>query len=269
MHKLLKIEWIKNKSNTTFWVLLLVYIAATYVILSAGTILMNASYEFTSNQDIQDFPQITIYDFPGIWHNMTYIGSIIRILLAIILIVNLTNEISYRTLRQNIIDGLSKEAFLLSKLYLITALAIVATLALTACSFYFGMTYSVTTSSENIFSHMDFLGAYFMEIFGYLCFALFVSLWIKRAGLVIVFVLAYSIIFEPFCGWVFLDSDGWLINALPINALDNLIQSPINLMDPTAVQTTVGMSELLFALAWIISFIGFSYFLLKKRDLTT
>ncbi|UXP31264.1 ABC transporter permease [Reichenbachiella agarivorans] len=267
MNSLIKLEWIKNKANPTFWILMAVYIAATYVILSTGTILMNATYEFTSNQETQDFPQITIYDFPGIWHNMSYIGSFVRILLAIIVIVNISNEISYRTLRQNIIDGLSVESFLKSKLIFIVLLATVATITLFVISMYFGLTYSITQEVDTMFSNLDFIGAYFIEIFGYLCFALFITLWIKKSGMSIMFVLAYSILFEPFFGWVILGSDGWLINLLPINALDNLIQSPINLMDPDAVQETVEMGELGIALAWIIGFIGLAYFMLTKRDL--
>ncbi|SHJ58752.1 hypothetical protein SAMN04488028_101590 [Reichenbachiella agariperforans] len=265
MLNLIKLEWIKNKSNMTFWILLLIYIGATYVILSTGSILMNASYEFTSNQEIQDFPQITIYEFPGIWHNMSYIGSFVRLLLAVIIIFNISNEVTFRTLRQNIIDGLSPARFLVSKLILITALATIATIALFLISLYFGFQYS-ENQTELIFSKLSFVGAYFIEIFGYLCFAMAASFWIKKSVMSVMFVLAYSIIFEPFFGWVFLDGEGLLIQLLPINALDNLIQSPINLLNPEEVQTYISMTELNYAVAWILAFIGISYLLLTKRD---
>ncbi|MCV9386306.1 hypothetical protein [Reichenbachiella ulvae] len=266
MNRLIKLEWIKNKSNLTFWILLLVYLGAVFVILSSGKILMNATYEFTSNQEIQEIPQITIYDFPGIWHNLSYIGSFVRILLAIVMVVNISNEISFRTIRQNIIDGLSKEHFLASKLIWAFALSSVATLAFIGITLYFGFQYSPSKTSEVILSNLDFIGAYFIEVFGYLCFAMMVTFWIKKSGLSIMFILAYSILFENFIGWVFLDSEGFLIKLLPINALDNLIRIPMNFLDPESVQKTVEITEPSIALGWTAGFIFLSYLLLKNRD---
>lgn len=267
MNRLIKLEWIKNKSNATFWILLGVYLAAAYVVLSAGTILMNATVEFTSNEEMAQIPQITIYDFPGIWHNLSYVGSFVRILLAMVLIINISNEISFRTLRQNVIDGLSHEHFLVSKLIWVLALSVVATLAFIGLTLYFGFQYSPQTSADVILNKLDFIAAYFLELVGYLCFALFISLWLKKSALAIMFVLAYSILFEPFFGWVVLDKEGLLINLLPINALDNLIQAPISLMDPDSVQKAVSATDVSIALGWTITFIFLSYVLLKKRDL--
>lgn len=266
MNRLIKLEWIKNKSNMTFWILLAVYVGAVYVVLSSGTILMNMTYEFTSNQEIQSVPQITIYDFPGIWHNLSYIGSFVRILLAIVLVVNISNEISFRTIRQNIIDGLSKEHFLTSKIIWIFGLSTVATLDFIGVTLFFGFKYSPSTDQGVIFSHLDFIGAYFLEIFGYLCFAMLVTFWIKKSGLSIMFILAYSILFENFFGWIFLDSEGFLIKLLPINALDNLIRIPFNILEPESVQKTVEITELSIALGWTAGFIFLSYLLLKNRD---
>ena len=56
-----------------------------------------------------------IFNFPFIWHFNTYIAAILKIFLAIVIVSMMSNEYSYRTLKQNLIDGLSKKEFVLSK----------------------------------------------------------------------------------------------------------------------------------------------------------
>lgn len=267
MYKILAIEWIKNKSNLSFWIILAVYALAVYIICSSGTILMSATMEFTTSGDnAQGFPELNMYEFPDIWHNLSYIGSFVRIMLALIIIINITSEISQRTLRQNIIDGLSQMEFLASKMIFTLFLALFSTLLLFVIGLYFGNQYSSEWNYEIITSRLGFVGGYFLEIFGYLCFAVLVSLWLKKSGIVIVIVAAYSIFFEPFLGWIFLDSEGFLIKLLPINSLDNIITSPINVFDPESVQTQLDPTTLGIAFGWIVAFIGLSYLLLVKRD---
>ncbi|MGL1889756.1 MAG: ABC transporter permease [Reichenbachiella sp.] len=269
MIKLLSLEFLKNKSNISFWIFLAIYLVAVYVVCSAGTVLMNATMELTASGDLGEappIPQFTIYEFPNIWHNLSYAASFTKIILAIIIIVNITNEISQRTLRQNIIDGLSKGEFLVSKILFSVVLMIIATIGFVAISLYLGFQYSGTTETDAILSNMGFIGGYMVEILGYMGFAVFMSIALRKAGMAIVIVFAYSMLFEPFFGWMLLDSEGLLINLLPINSLDNIITLPFSLTNPDGVQTAVQLPELAIALGWTIAFYAMSYTLLLKRD---
>jgi hypothetical protein len=42
------------------------------------------------------------------WHFNTYIAAILKLFLAIVIVSMMANEYSYGTLKQNLIDGLSK-----------------------------------------------------------------------------------------------------------------------------------------------------------------
>jgi hypothetical protein len=47
---------------------------------------------------------------PFIWHFNTYIAAILKLFLAIVIVSMMANEYSYGTLKQNLIDGLSKRS---------------------------------------------------------------------------------------------------------------------------------------------------------------
>ena len=72
-----------------------------------------------------------IFNFPFIWHFNTWIASILKLFLAIVIVSMMANEYSNRTLKQNLIDGLSKKEFILSKFYTVIVFSIVSTLVAT------------------------------------------------------------------------------------------------------------------------------------------
>ena len=108
MIRLFEIEWLKLKNYTVFWILLIMYFLGLILILSSGMFLMQfLKYKGADFNGI-DPTILPLYDFPDVWQNMTYIATFFKIILAFIVIISVTNEISYRTMRQNVIDGLSK-----------------------------------------------------------------------------------------------------------------------------------------------------------------
>jgi len=267
MYKILALEWIKNKSNLSFWIFLVVYGATVYIVCSSGAVLLNATLEMTSNGDVQAPPELNMYEFPNIWHNISYIATFMRIILALIVIINITNEINQRTLRQNIIDGLSPFNFLASKFSLVFILTCISTLLVLGLGLYFGNQYSSLWNYDVITSKMDFIVGYFFEILTYLCFALLMSFLLKKPGMAIVIMVVYSLFIGPLLGWWVLDKEGIMINLLPVNSLNNILLSPANaFINPEAVQTQVDPFSLGIAGAWIATFLGLSYLLLTKRD---
>jgi ABC-type transport system involved in multi-copper enzyme maturation permease subunit len=52
---------------------------------------------------------------PSFGTSNTYIAAILKLFLAIVIVSMMANEYSYGTLKQNLIDGLSKKEFILSK----------------------------------------------------------------------------------------------------------------------------------------------------------
>ena len=109
MKRLLSIELQKIWKNRAGRILTLSY----FIILSF--IALIASVKFNIGNIKIHFAEMGIFNFPYIWHFNTYIASILKLFLAIIIVSMMANEYSYGTLKQNLIDGMSKKEFILSK----------------------------------------------------------------------------------------------------------------------------------------------------------
>jgi len=266
MLRLFQIEWIKVKSNRSFWVLLLLYMLGVYVLCSIGTGLMNMTSS-VNGQPAMDLSTMNMYNFPNAWHNLTYIASYLKIFLGITMIVGISNEVQDKTLRQNIIDGMSKVEFIISKVITAFFIALIATIFIVVLGLYFGNTYADNMAWEVVSQRLDFVAAFFLQTFTFLIFSLFIGLLVKSSGLAIVFTIAYSLLIENFFTWIFLDSDGMFASILPMNALDNLIQLPVSLTPNVEVQNTFGLRETLIGFTWLILDIGLSHLVLWKKDL--
>jgi ABC-2 type transport system permease protein len=89
-------------------------------------------------------------------------------------------KISYRTMRQNVIEGLSKWEFLQSKFALILSLSGAATIFIFIEGMVTGLIYSTVTYPEMIFSELEFLLGYFLEVLTFLCFAMLLGAVIEK-----------------------------------------------------------------------------------------
>ena len=109
MLRLLSIELHKLKYNKSAKVISIVYfILITFIALIA-------SIEFKFGDFNFRIADQGIFNFPFIWHFNTWIASILKLFLAIVIVSMMANEYSNRTLKQNLIDGLSKKEFVISK----------------------------------------------------------------------------------------------------------------------------------------------------------
>lgn len=273
MIRLLEIEWLKLKNYKVFWILLTLYFLGLIFILSSGMFLM----QFLKNKGAEfqgiDPTILPLYDFPDVWQNMTYVATFFKVILAFIVIISVTNEISFRTMRQNVIEGLSKWEFLKSKLLLIIDLSIAATFFIFIEGFITGMIYSRVTYPASIFSEMEFLAAYFLELIAFLSFALLLGILLKRAGFAIVLIFMYTLIFEPFLTinlehnvWIN-EHVSWMAPYFPIKALNNLIRVPFQKYVFMEIQDFVAWKDILIVLAWLVIFQLSIYRLLDKRDM--
>jgi len=126
MSRLIKLEWLKIRSNATFWVLVGLHIGIVLLIVLSGKIFIGSlSINGNNLKDFAGVNNFPIYQFPDIWHNITYVAGFLKFILAIYMIISITNEITYDTLRQNIMNGLSRVDFIISKLFLFSCCQLV------------------------------------------------------------------------------------------------------------------------------------------------
>ena len=117
MKRLLDIEFHKFKHSKSSKVLTIIYLIIVSALMFVGL------YEVNINGVTAKLADLNIFDFPYIWHLSTYLISFLKFLIAIVIVSLMANEYSNRTLKQNLIDGLSKKEMILSKFYLVISLA--------------------------------------------------------------------------------------------------------------------------------------------------
>jgi ABC-2 type transport system permease protein len=266
MIHLAKIEWIKIKSNTTFWVLVGLHIGIILLVILSGKLLLTKLK--INGGDISNLinpSNIPLYQFPDIWHNITYVAAYLKFILALYIIISITGEISYDTLRQNIMNGLSRSDFIISKLSLIILMAFASTVFLFLTGLILGFTNTANPEIHDIIKYAGFIPAYFLLLTVYLIFALLIGLLVKRTGLAISLLFLYTLIIEPIVA--FRIKTGWIKGLLPVRSINNLIHMPFGKYALREVQDYVSFKEILIVLAYAALFIWLTYLLLKKRDL--
>src|SRR5690606_22181881 len=201
---------------------------------------------------------------------------------AMFIVSMMANEYTYKTLKQNLIDGLSKKEFILSKFYTVIALSLISTLFLFFVSLILGLIFSNYNEIGIIFSDLEFLLAYFVKLVGFFSFCLFLGVLVKRSA----FALGFLFVWQ-FIEVIVLIVLRWktdvqiatgIMNFFPLNAMSNLLKQPFTRLSAVqSVANQVGEDfnfdyavhwyEIIIVVGWTALFIFLSYLLLKKRDL--
>lgn len=267
MLHLLKIDLKKLTSYRTFWIICGLY----FFTLIAGAA---SGMEFLKwlARTIEGFGQeininrIPLYHFPDIWQNLAWGGGFLKIGLAVMTVISITNEFTYRTVRQNIIDGMSREEFLISKVltnFLLSLLSMVAVFLIAAVA---GLIYSPQLEWPYSFQGIGFYPAYLLEVFAFLSFALMLGVFIQRSGLTII-ILLNSYLIELIIKENINDYLPGIIPYFPLESIMNLVPLPFARYAFQEIRDYVTISSIAIALIWTFLFNYFSYLKLKHSDI--
>ena len=277
MKRLLQIELIKlwnNRASKT-----LIY---GYFILLTGIALI-AAIKFDIGPIKFHLAEQGIFNFPYIWHFNTFVAALLKIFLAIIIVSMMSNEYTYKTIKQNLIDGLSKKEFIASKFLTVVLFSIVSTVFVTVMSLILGSIYSDYTEWGIVFTDLRFLVAYFIKLVGFFPFCLFIGILVKRSA----FALGFLILWQMFEGftrgmirWKLFDGETTdaIMGFFPLNAMFNVLKEPFSRLsavqsvanqigEEIALDYNTSLLDMGIVLAWTAIFIWGSYRILKKRDL--
>lgn len=274
MIRVLKLEWLKIRNYRVFWILTVMYLLALVIIASGGMFFLEWLKSEGADFNGINPTIVPIYDFPDIWQNTTYLASFVKVLLAFIVIISVNNDVTYNTLRQNIIDGISKKEYIFSKLAFIITMAAISTLFIFALGFMNGSIYSHVWGPAYIFDEMEFLAVFFYEVIIYCTLAFLLSLIIKKAGFVIVALFLYTLMFEPIVTTIMINApplaDGLapkIAQFFPIKSLNNLISVPFGRYVFMEIQDNVSIKALSIASGWFVVYLSSIFYILNKRDL--
>ena len=226
-----------------------------------------------------------IFNFPYIWHFNTYIAAILKFFLAIVIVSMMSNEYSYGTLKQNLIDGMSKQEFVLSKFLTVVVFAFASTIFVFIMSLILGYSFSSYTEFSIVFSDLEYLLAYFIKLVGFFSLCLFLGILVKKSAFAIGFLFVWNILESIVKGIlsfkVFPEGKSAenILQFFPLESMSNLIVEPFSRLSVVKnIQTAIGgagngkdydvhFTSILIVLAWTVIFMLMSYKLLKKRDL--
>ena len=223
-----------------------------------------------------------IFNFPYIWHLNTYLAAILKIFLMLVIVSMMSNEYSNNTLKQNLIDGLSKKEFVLSKFYTVVVFALISTVFVAVTTLILGLVYSDYKEFAVITTDLNYLVAYFIKLTAFFSFGLFLGVLVKRSAFAIgglfVWYIAESIAIGLMRFKWKLENYEAISQFFPLNAMANLIKEPFtrfNAVKSVAHQIgetiekdfSVHLTDILIVLSWTSLFVYGSYYLLKKRDL--
>lgn len=256
MMHLLKLEWLKVKNYRTFWLFLGLYVLALFSInYSAYQFQLDLKKEFP----LELFP----YGFPKIWQTIAWTSSWLLYFPGMLMILIITNEFTYKTNRQNIVDGLTRQQFVYGKILVAIVLAVITTIICFLNAVIFGKLHG----SEFSWRGSEYIFYCFVQGLCYIFFGMILGVLIRRGGLAMGIFFLYGIVFETLLGGLLNYSgyvEGWYF--LPLQTTDTLI--PVPFAKETVYKKAPSANTLIIcAFAWIFLYCFFSVRKFKTADL--
>ncbi len=274
---LFKLELQKLWLNRASRVLIFVSFILPFFVLLLSSFKINFFGLFTL-----ELGELGVFNFPIIWHITTFFASQFKFFFAIVVVSMIGNEYSNRTLKQNLIDGLSKGEFIRSKFYAIVFFSLISTLLIFALSLCIGLYYSSYDEFGIIIQGTEFIAAYFFKLVGFFSHCLFFGVLFKRSALALGFLFVLFIlewIIFGFFMWHFRKSNSDLPetiqNLFPLKSMYKLIDQPFQRVliskfpdqGDLVYDYGVHFYEFSIVIFWTAIFVFSSFLLLKKRDL--
>jgi ABC-2 type transport system permease protein len=273
MIRLLRIELHKITTYRAFWSMVGVYsIILAFLIFGIPAII---DYIGSRSSDPMMFKlfKAVVFHFPDVWQNTAFVASaryFVKIILGIIIIILVTNEFQFNTIRANVISGLSKSDFFWGKMTVILLLTVFSTVIVFLSGIYLGFKHSVETEIFQVFNKMTFLAGYFLELATYLIFCMLLAIVFKKTGVTFIAHMVYLFI-EPIIDYKIPDPYS---DLLPLNAMNNIIQSPNSSLIQVKsdaflfnFQEFISIADVGICLCYALLFSMISMLILNKKDI--
>ena len=280
MIRLLKLEYLKNLNYSPFKIFAGIYFVILIALLFIGLV------DFDLLGMKINLKEQGMYNFPGVWNFTTYIVGLLKIFLGCIIVFSICQEFSNRMFKQNLIDGLSREEFIASKLLTILVFTGFSTLFVFVIAFILGKSYSATQESELVFKEIYFIFNYYLKLFTFFSFLMFLSILFRKSIFVFLgFFMVWFIEgvlsgiekfavmknFDPKDKSTIVINHTYLTDFLPLESMSKLIPNPLvrtKMAEMFGVQFKFEYpwESVVACVVWSIVFIAGSYLILKKKD---
>lgn len=269
MSGLTRTEWLKIKKYPAFWWMLgivaISYPAMNYAIYVNGY--RDQLTDKTMGPILQMLPNP--FTFPDAWQTVAFISSLFVFLPSIVVIMFITNEYTFKTNRQNIIDGWSRNDFMKSKLIDVLIISLLVTVLYMATAFVIG-TINSGADSGYFWNGTEYIWRFWLQLFSQLSIALLIALLVRRAFIALGIFLFYYFPLEPILVKLAKKWANGIGEYLPLEISDRVIPYPRwFIRDEKEWNAMVDQSNihifytvLLLGATW-----GICFWVNKKRDL--
>lgn len=271
MTSLLKTEWLKIKKYPAFWWMTAI-VALTYPGINY---LFYRGYEGMVNGQNQKAAMVAKmimgnpFTFPEVWHTAAYASSIFVFIPSIVVIMFITNEYTYKTHRQNIIDGWSRNQFLLSKLIDVLIVSLLTTAVFFIIALIIGYI-NINDGSGKVWEQSHYTVLFFLETFSQLSIAFLIAFLTRKAFIALGVFIFYKI-FEKILMLIALFNFNDIGRFFPLEISNRLIPAPAfwGRVDPDGYKKSIDLigqhvvlSLVVLMITWLICFR-----INKRRDL--
>lgn len=270
MLKILRTEWLKIRNYWAFWLVMLMTAAAYPGI---NYLFWHEYQDLTKRKgagQVMKFLLGNPFELPETFHTTAFFSSIFVFIPAIVVIMLITNEYTYKTSRQNIIDGWSRNNFLLGKFFNVLIISLLVSVLFTAISIIIGQI-ATTKEVPDPWSQSKYIWLFALQTFSQLSLAFLVGFLIRRSFIALGVFVFYFIILENIAVGLSRVKKLNFGNYLPFEISDKMIPPPAffgRLDEATyksnlaAIDRHVVYTLILTAAVW-----GICYIVNKKRDL--
>jgi ABC-2 type transport system permease protein len=226
MNTLIRTEWLKMRKYNAFWWILglttLAYPGINYIFFQIYSELVGNS---TQAGQLAKIMIGNPFSFPEVWHTVAYSSSIFVFLPAVIIIMFISNEYTFRTHRQNIIDGWSRSQFVTSKLVDVLIISLIITLLFVAVALVAGFA-NHERLVRDTWGMSYYIGLFFLQTFSQLSIAFLVGFLVRKAFIALGIFLFYFIIFEPIMVGLLKEYGNDAGRFFPLEISDRMIPVP-------------------------------------------
>jgi ABC-2 type transport system permease protein len=272
LFRIARTEWLKLRNYPAFWwamgITALTYPGVNYMFLNV--------YRAIADKQSQTGKVIQMlignpFAFPEAWRTVAFFSSLFIFIPAIIVIMLITNEYTYKTHRQNIIDGWTRRDFMTGKLVDVVLLSLIVTGLYAVVALFTGL---ANTSDPKVphWGLAYYIGLFGLSVFSQLSIAFLIGLLVRKSFIALAVFAFYGIILEPIAvKFIEFRLHGGWGQYLPLETSKLLLPKPAFLgrineeawkADLANVQPHVWLTIGLCIATWALC-----YYIFQKRDL--
>jgi len=264
MKKLLRLEYIKYTRSTIFYIFIGLFMALV-ALSEISSIYLSNKFGIKLG-------------FATLWPTLINTATSMNVFIGILIMVSITSEYQYRTMRQHIVDGLDKKDIFIAKHLYALCLSLFAVVFVALSVVVAGYSIGASTTGAGPFDGSQLIGRYFVQVLGYISMAIFFAFLLRSTAVGIIVYLFYMPL-ESLLGVLvsyLSHKDTMIPQYFPKAVFSNIVTNPnmaklVNAAKAASpTKATIVLPEqtnLILGCVYIIIFTAGSYLLFKKRDL--